>query len=68
MYPILRWGINLASVIADFALKCFLKSSSEIVGGRPLIKIREEALIESWLIPALDSDIVANKMPRKSSS
>jgi hypothetical protein len=30
--------------MALFALKCFLNSSSEIVGGRPLMKIRVEAI------------------------
>jgi hypothetical protein len=44
-YPILRCGINFASVIVCFTAKCFLKSSSEIEGGRPLTKIREEAIV-----------------------
>jgi hypothetical protein len=30
--------------MALFVLKCFLNSSSEIVGGRPLMKIREDAI------------------------
>lgn len=44
-YPILRCAINFASVMGDCALKCFLKSSSEMAGGRPLMKILEDSMM-----------------------
>jgi len=52
-YPILRCGINFASVIVCFAAKCFLKSSSEMEGGSPLTKIREETIVLLALIGVL---------------
>lgn len=43
-YPMRRCGISFASVIACLEEKCFLNSSSEIVGGKPLMKIREDSI------------------------
>jgi hypothetical protein len=43
-YPIRRCGISFASVTACLEEKCFLNSSSEIVGGKPLINILEDSI------------------------
>lgn len=44
MYPILRCAINFASVTGNFPPKCFLNSSSDIVGGSPLTNMREDSM------------------------
>lgn len=46
-YPMRRCGISFASVMACLEEKCFLNSSSEIVGGKPLMKILEDSISAS---------------------
>lgn len=46
-----RWGISLTSVISrPWAEKCFRKSASEILGGKPLMNILDEAIMMLFFV------------------